>query len=113
MTAALIQTVEDVTLRVGDRPGNTELQDLQIAADRIQRSSQLVAHHGEKAAFGAVGFVSGDRHLLESFSLFAHLFALQLELHRLRFQQVVCTLKLFLLTFQHFIRAFRRAPRTE
>jgi hypothetical protein len=56
--------VERLVLPIGYGSVDAEVDELRIAADRVQRGARLMAHHGEKLALRLIGFV-GDlsRHL--------------------------------------------------
>jgi hypothetical protein len=54
-----------LSLCVGDGAMNAELEQLDLAADRVERRAELVAHDGKEIALRAVGGVCGFRCLAE------------------------------------------------
>ena len=55
MPLAALDALEVLALLGGDRAAHAHLEQLRVAADGVERRAQLVAHHREELALGAVG----------------------------------------------------------
>ena len=104
-----MHAAERFGLRLGDRAVHAHLEQLHVAADRVERRAKLVAHHREEGALRAIRLL-GDRALaLELRRLLDELLLAHLELHRLPLELLVRDLHLAALRVGRGRRFFRDA----
>ena len=59
MTLRAVDPRQGLSLRVGDRSVDAEIDELRVALDRVERRAQLVAHVGEELRLGEVRLHGG------------------------------------------------------